>query len=111
LIPAARAIARRIEAAGLDTRAEGLCASACTLLFLAGAQRQLGQGAVLGFHAYSGASYVQVFEKSDAAEPDRQWMLTRGIAPDFVAQIYATDHNSLWRPDRATLMTAGVLTR
>ena len=38
------------RAAGLDTVANGQCASACSLIFLAGTERKLGASGALGFH-------------------------------------------------------------
>ena len=45
------------------SRAVGTCASACTLVFMAGQPRQLTPGARLGFHRASTGTFNPVFEE------------------------------------------------
>ena len=46
-----------------EARAVGTCASACTLVFLAGNPRQLAPEGQLGFHRASTGTYNPVFEE------------------------------------------------
>lgn len=110
---AARAMAREIARAGLATRVEGRCFSACILVFAAGAPRRLGATGVLGFHGYAfdSAMRVQTLDVAREEARDRAWLAARGVAPDFLDRVFATPPTELWRPSRAELLAAGVIDR
>lgn len=112
LIYEARGTARLIRRHGLDTEAAGLCASACTLIFAAGAGRRLLPGAELGFHGYALMFESGLPQVDLAAEQARDlgFLQQQGISADFARRALATDHRSLWRPGAAELRAAGVLT-
>jgi hypothetical protein len=110
LIYAARAMAARIAAHRLETRASGLCASACTLVFMAGTRRSLGPEGTLGFHGYAGNLPQSLHPTAPEEARDRAYMAGRGVAQGFLDRAYATPHDALWRPTRAELRAAGVLT-
>lgn len=59
----AERMAAAIKPRGHEVRAVGTCASACTVVFLAGQPRQLTPGAQLGFHRASTGTYNPVFEE------------------------------------------------
>ncbi|RZL88367.1 MAG: hypothetical protein EOP73_30705, partial [Variovorax sp.] len=59
----AEKMAEALKQHGHASRAVGTCASACTLVFLAGQPRQLTPGARLGFHRASTGTYNPVFEQ------------------------------------------------
>jgi hypothetical protein len=109
-IPAARALAGRIEKAGLDTRATGLCASACTLVFMAGQNRSLAPGAGLGFHAYSLLRNDPMHSTAEEEARDRSYLARRGVSQQFIARAFATPPDRLWRPSPDALRAAGLLT-
>ncbi|WP_293574816.1 hypothetical protein [Phaeobacter sp.] len=112
LIYEARGVARLVADHQLDTLAEGSCASACTLIFAAGVERDLAPGAVLGFHSYQlayGGGLPQVDVAAEQAR-DRRFLTGRGISAAFIDQIYATPASALWTPSRSDLRIAGVLT-
>ncbi|UYV39251.1 hypothetical protein N4R57_09730 [Rhodobacteraceae bacterium D3-12] len=109
-IPAARAIAQRIEAAKLDTRAVGLCASACTLVFMAGQNRSLGQDGALGFHAYALLRNDNLQNARQEEARDRAYLSAKGITDRFMDRAYATPPDQLWTPTRDNLRAAGFLT-
>ena len=109
LVPAARAIARQVERHGMAVEAEGLCASACVLIFLAGEPRRLAAGAELGFHTWHDSGAARLFGQPDPVKRDKAWMQSRGLEAGFVARAFATPHDSLWKPSRAELQAAGVL--
>ncbi|MDU8929710.1 hypothetical protein RXV86_20180 [Alisedimentitalea sp. MJ-SS2] len=110
LVPVARAFAARIAENGLDTQAVGLCASACTLAFMAGHNRGLGPEGALGFHGYALLGYVPASSIAEEEARDRVWLKERGVDPGFIAKVFATSHDQLWRPSREMLEAAGVLT-
>lgn len=109
-VPAARAIAQRIEAAGLDTRAVGLCASACTLVFIAGKQRSLDADGALGFHAYALLRNDNLQDARAEEARDRAFLTTKGIDAGFIDRAFATPPDQLWVPPRDALLAAGFLT-
>lgn len=41
---------------------------------------------------------------------DREFMIARGIDPDFVNRAYSTPNSDMWRPSRRELFEAGVIT-
>ncbi len=110
LVHAGRAIAKQIEIHRLDTHADGLCASACVLAFLAGTHRTLGPDGQLGFHGYFDGSDVLVFNTADQQARDIDYLTTRGIDAVFLERAYGTLPPDLWIPDEDTLRAAGVLT-
>ena len=92
-VSAALAIGREIQARRLGTLVppNAACASACSLIWLAGARRQLGEGARIGFHAAS----VQCADGSRVETHAFDWVLRGyptglGFATDVVATIVAT---------------------
>ena len=109
-VPTARALAGRIETAGLATRAVGLCASACTLVFMAGQSRSLASAGHLGFHAYRLERAHPVFSVADEEARDRAYLIARGVEESFVARAFATPPDQLWQPLPAELRAAGLLT-
>jgi len=95
----------------LNTRVEGECFSACTLVLLAGANRSAGDRAVIGFHR--GRSIGESAEER-AAPPDREeadLYRRAGLKSEFVSRIVATPNASIWIPTRYELERADVLTR
>ena len=112
LVYAARNIAQIIEAQRLDTHVEGVCSSACTLVFAAGRNRTMGSNAKLGFHAYGKVSKFHLLSVDAEEEQDKDaaFLRRRGISEAFLAKIYAGSIDTLWQPDRQELIEAGVLT-
>lgn len=108
----ARGVAQLVLHYGLDTRASGTCASACTLIFAAGQNRDLLPGAGLGFHGYS----LQVFgglpqidlQKEQAK--DLGFFVSQGIQDEFARKAFSIPPAELWKPTPTELMDAGVLT-
>ncbi len=114
-IHAARGLARLVSDADLQTIAEGRCYSACTLIFVAGIRRNLGQGGSLGFHQYHLADFEDrgagLYPDARAEQQrDRRYFAARGIAGPFIDRMYETEHGAIWQPSRSELLTARVLT-
>jgi hypothetical protein len=93
----------------LSTYTSDVCASACTLVYLAGQRRYLGPYGRLGFHRWSFAGLTPEQVLDNIREQERQ-MIAAGVAPDFAAKASATAANDLWVPDRVTLVNAHVVT-
>ncbi|UWQ77895.1 hypothetical protein K3725_11235 [Leisingera sp. S132] len=111
LIAEARGAARLIRQNGWGTRTDGLCASACTLVFAAGAERSLGPGGQLGFHSYalqfqSGLPQINLQQEQ---EKDRAFLLQQGVSAAFADQIFTVPSAELWLPGRDELHRGGLL--
>lgn len=109
-IPSARGMARLVQEAGLATEAEGTCASACSLVFMAGKRRHLLPGARLGFHAYRLNTGSKILNPREEENRDRLFMQSMGATPRFLDEAFATTHEDIWFPDMQTLRLGGVLT-
>lgn len=104
-------MARLIQSQNLDTVTMENCASACTLLLVAGADRYLGPEAKVGFHR-SGTDYFN---------PSKSWTRTdfeladfyrsRDTSDDFVKQALDTPFNRMWYPESAQMYAAGYATK
>jgi hypothetical protein len=105
----ARRLAEIVEARALNTLVIDSCASACTLVFIAGKERELASDARLGFHNGSipGAGEI---EARAWQMVDRQYLWRRGVSADFVTRIYATPFTDLWEPSHTELLRAKVAT-
>ena len=101
-------IAHAVRERRMATTARTLCASACTVILIAGRDRTAAPGTRVGFHRPN---------VSLSRTPDRTMRLTRrlyeraGLAPAFTARIYATPFESVWYPGVDEMISAGVLTR
>lgn len=108
-IAAARGMARLITENNLGTEAFGTCASACTLVFIAGTPRNLSDTAQLGFHGYRLISGINTVDPKEEEARDTEVFLAKGVARSFLDRVYATPHSQMWFPTRAELQDAGVL--
>jgi hypothetical protein len=104
----ADAMAAQLRARGVQTRVTGTCASACTLVFLAGQPRTLAPEARLGFHRAS----------VEGANPLHEALANRKLAelyeaaelpPAFVRQVLRTPAWGMWFPTLTELVNASVL--
>lgn len=118
---------------GLDTRVDGDCDSSCVTIFLAGKNRTMTGGSRLGFHQVQwSADNIQEYYEREANDfgwttpwefaewmyLDTQqevyrtlnYMVSRGVDPAFAIQSIRKPDGSMWRPYRAVLRAAGVLT-
>lgn len=108
---AARGFHRLIVERGLDTHVTANCFSACTIVFIAGAQRTAAPTARFGFHAYAyhhshtGQQIDVLAEQAkDIARFDRI-----KTPSDFVSQIFDTSADDMWHPTHAELRDANIL--
>lgn len=103
-----RRMAAVIQRYGLSTRVEGECHSACTVVFLAGVDRTLGEQAVLGFHR---GRRPGEDSKGESDERSGEAYIKAGLPQAFVQRILDTPNDEIWTPSRRELLKAGVLTR
>lgn len=107
---AARAIARLVRENKLDTHVEGMCASACTLVYIAGQTRSLGPSGRLGFHGYASQSNIQVNDATQEEAKDRATFLARGVSAAFVDKMFQAAPQDMWFPSAQELLEAKVVT-
>jgi hypothetical protein len=109
---AARAIARTIARHRLDTYVSHRCYSACTLTFMAGQRRGLGQDGQLGFHQYAipGDMRVKIIDIAAEQAKDRDYFASRGVTEAFLRRIFQVRHQQIWVPGRDALKNGRVIT-
>jgi len=102
-------MANIIRARGLSTRVEEHCASACTLLLLAGKERSAYKLAQIGFHQpdFPGLSER---DRAEIVASNRRDYISAGVEQAFVDRAMNTAPNDMWYPDHGTLIEAGVIT-
>jgi hypothetical protein len=110
-IAAARGMARLVEENTLGTEVTGICASACTLVFIAGTPRSLNPDAQLGFHGYELVSGIVTLSTADEETRDKETFASRGVDAAFLDQAFAVPHDQMWFPSFEELKSAGVISR
>jgi len=108
----ARGLSEVIRQNGLSTLVRSECSSACTTVFIGGADRRLLPGARLGFHQYRiDADYAVLgADPADEQRRDRALFLKAGVANWFVDKMYDREASEMWFPERAELREANVVT-
>lgn len=104
----ARAIAAEVRRRRMDTYVDGQCASACTLIFLAGRDRGATPNAKIGFHR---PSFAGNDDSTAGTEAMLAYYREAGISEAFIARVRGTPSSSLWYPTRAELSENHVVTR
>ncbi len=130
---AAQTISDMVIDFGLDTRVDGDCDSSCVTIFLAGDSRTMTRGSRLGFHQvhWSAENIASYYDREagdfgwDTPWEFAEWMyldtqqevyraltymVSRGVDPGFAIQSIREPDGNMWRPYRAVLRAAGVLT-
>ncbi|MBF6031496.1 hypothetical protein ICY20_27440 [Pseudomonas sp. P115] len=104
----ARAIGMLIEEKGLITYTNADCLSACTLAFMAGKERLLGESGRLGFHA--AALFGSTHKSSDLLNQYRDALQRHGASKAFVDKVLDTGSDDMWYPDTPELKRNHVIT-
>lgn len=96
---------------GLNTRVERECDSACTVMFLGGAERSLGFYGRLGFHqvGFPGMSRGDMVDANRQLE--RFLIFDAKLDRDFARKVIDTPHDAIWSPTPEELKAAGVIHR
>ncbi|WP_067066284.1 RDD family protein [Roseateles chitosanitabidus] len=93
----AERIVELVRERGGSTRAIGNCQSACTLVFLAGAKRQLMPGAQLGFHRASTGTFNPAFDELANQQLARTYR-RMDLPEEFIKQTLSTPPHRMWYP-------------
>jgi hypothetical protein len=105
----AEKIAALVRQFHLRTEAKNFCASACTLVLLAGDQRLIWPGSRVGFHQ-------STFDGNNSTDDDLATDLVRsdfrsaGVADSFIQKAFSTPSTSMWYPSEDEMISAGYLT-
>jgi hypothetical protein len=105
----AKFIVELIKKKHLNTSVRDQCLSACTLVFLAGTERELSDDAKLGFHQSTAVGTTD-FQQRVAVQALRESYRALGVREWFIDHIVATPPEDMWYPTRDELKQAGVLT-
>ena len=105
----ARDLSQVIGERGLSTIAVDTCASACTIMFMAGRDRLLAPTSTLGFHRYHSPDPEQEEAEANMAV-DRRYFSARGIPDWFIDRAFTTPNSGMWRPSPNELIMANVIT-
>jgi hypothetical protein len=106
----ARGLAFLVRDQGLNTRVDTVCSSACTLVFVAGQQRQLGADARLGFHQYAigqGGALPNLDPVAEQ-EKDRRFFAAQGATPAFLRRMFEASSEGMWFVDAAEAAAFGL---
>ena len=126
-------IARVVSDFDVSTTVSGECSSSCALIFLAGKDRQLQTGGLLGFHRpiWSAAGMEKHYNnhRSDERWGDAfdfsSWLMAdtffvagkifqvysdAGAAIDFAAATLSINNDQVWYPSRNELEVSGIIT-
>jgi hypothetical protein len=104
----AETIRNLIRQRGLTTYTSGTCMSACTIAFLGGRERWIGEEARLGFHQgqIPGISWAM---KDELIKGMGDVYRRTGISEAFISQILEASSGDIWYPKVAQLLQAGVI--
>ena len=109
-IAEARGLVTLVKRFDLATRAQGDCASACTMVFIAGHSRMLEPGARLGFHGYDlRAPIFGLLDPQVEIARDSAIFHDAGVDARFMERAIAVPHYAMWFPTRRQLIDAGVI--
>jgi hypothetical protein len=109
-IAEAQKMARVVRERGLSTYTSEYCLSAATLVFIAGKERVVGEGAKLGFHSGS----FPGLDAEQLKQVNEEWlqaMRSAGISEWFISQAFSTANADMWYPTVEELRRANVITR
>jgi hypothetical protein len=90
-----RLLAGVISQRGLATNVDVECSSACTLAFLAGRERTLGPGALIGFHQVRLVGQSDDARVLDVAQTEAMYR-SAGLPTDFLDKVMATPPDQMW---------------
>lgn len=104
-----RAMRDLVVQRGLSTTVDGICLSACTLVYAAGTKRWMTDYDVLGFHAYRLVGFSPLL-KGRLEEADREDWKARDFNAKFIDRAFKTPHDEFWMPTPDELLEAGFAT-
>lgn len=103
-----RALARLFREYALDTRSDGICASACTTAYVGGKRRSASPDAAFGFHQYRlDASYTIIgVDIQKEQERDARLFQDAGVTMDFIRSLFEELPADMWWPTLDELIIA-----
>ncbi|MGM9484201.1 hypothetical protein ACS5PN_23610 [Roseateles sp. NT4] len=104
----AERMAAAMKSHGHASRAVGTCASACTLVFLAGQPRHLTPTGELGFHRASTGTYNPVFEEL-ANQQLAKTYAELGLPQPMIDKTLRTPSRSMWFVPREELLSYSLI--
>lgn len=104
----AERMAAAMKAGGHASRAVGTCASACTLVFLAGQPRHMTGTGELGFHRASTGTYNPVFEEL-ANQQLAKTYTELGLPQPMIDKTLSTPSRSMWFVPREELISYALI--
>jgi hypothetical protein len=109
------ALAHIVRKYQLNTHVEFLCGSACTFPLLAGKERSLAPGALVGFHQASTMLSPLLGTPDGVDDPGNKLIrityANARVGGPIIDGTMATPPADMWFPDMATLSSNGVITR
>lgn len=104
----AERMAAALKLHGHASRAVGTCASACTLVFLAGQPRHLTPTGELGFHRASTGTYNPVFEELANQQLAKTYS-ELGLPQPMIDKTLRTPSRSMWFVPREELLSYSLI--
>jgi hypothetical protein len=110
------ALAHLVRKYGLNTHVEYLCGSACTFPLLAGKERSIAPGGVVGFHQAS-LGLTTLMNPAAITGDDAGNRLMRNnyaaasIGTEMIDRALATGPDTMWFPDTPSLQANNVVSR
>jgi hypothetical protein len=96
-----------VRSRNIDTYVYKKCLSACTIAFLGGANRFLGEEGQMGFH---GSRWLELESSYSHDRSLVDEMISLWIDADFAERAYMAPNEDMWFPGIAELTRAGVVT-
>ncbi len=101
---------KTIKERNLSTYTSADCVSACSLAFLAGRERYLGESGRLGFHSTSSSVFSgEVAKEFNGNDGVRQTLQTHGVPNSFIDRALSTSPKNMWYPSKDELLEAKVI--
>lgn len=104
-----RGLARLIRENQIATYSLEQCVSSCTIAFIAGTTRTLGDNARLGFHQYKNYAVLPAVDIAEEHARDIALFKTQGISDVFLNNVFAQPPDGMWWPETDELLRAGVV--
>jgi hypothetical protein len=98
-------LADQLQRQGVDTLATGMCASACTLVWLAGRRVMAIEGTVIGLHRTSDDRVSYCLGLSETTAAYRRL----GLPESMISHMCWTPFESMWNPSLGELQMAGLV--
>jgi len=107
----AKRVGALIAGRGINTYATGQCYSACILILMAGSERFLVQGALIGLHQPRFIGRLPwPFDDASLLREVREDWVSLGIDPGLVDRALAVPPNRIWRPTVEELIAGKLIT-